>query len=176
MRNFFDFWKKGHSAKENTGSGIEVKSLRIEAFLLLVTLKTSGDPSLLTKATNEELLCQKSPVNPQDMTSIGFREVNFGWGKAVYGGLVKGGVDFIPNVSSFYISFKNAKGEQGLVIPLFLPSEAMERFVKELEEDISDNVDSPSMQSSSELGDRQINNYGQLLRTVVISILVCWAC
>ncbi|KAK7312484.1 hypothetical protein VNO77_36377 [Canavalia gladiata] len=42
------------------------------------------------------------------------------------------------------------------------------------EEDISDSDDSPSMHPSSELDDRQINNYDQLLRTAVISILVFW--
>ncbi|KAK7243183.1 hypothetical protein RIF29_37972 [Crotalaria pallida] len=68
-----------------------------------------------------------------DVTRAGFGEVDFGWGKAVYGGPAKGGVGAIPGVASFYIPFKNAKGEEGLVIPLCLPSDAMERFVKELD-------------------------------------------
>ncbi|KAK7345262.1 hypothetical protein VNO77_15860 [Canavalia gladiata] len=74
-----------------------------------------------------------------DVTSIGFREVNFGWGKAVYGGPAKGGVGAIPGVSSFFIPFKNAKGEEGLVIPFCLPSEAMDRFVKELDTILNNN-------------------------------------
>ena len=68
-----------------------------------------------------------------DVTRAGFGEVDFGWGKALYGGPAKGGVGAIPGVASFYIPFKNAKGEQGLVIPVCLPSEAMDRFVKELD-------------------------------------------
>ncbi|KAL2347777.1 hypothetical protein Fmac_001777 [Flemingia macrophylla] len=68
-----------------------------------------------------------------DVTRAGFGDVDFGWGKAVYGGPAKGGVGAIPGVASFYIPFKNAKGEEGLVIPLCLPSEAMQRFVKELD-------------------------------------------
>ncbi|KAK7345239.1 hypothetical protein VNO77_15833 [Canavalia gladiata] len=68
-----------------------------------------------------------------DVTIVRFRKVNFGWGKAVYGGPAKGGVGAIPGVSSFFVPFKNAKGEEGLVIPLCLPSEAMDRFVKELD-------------------------------------------
>lgn len=68
-----------------------------------------------------------------DVTRAGFGEVDFGWGKAVYGGPAKGGVGAIPGVASFYIPFKNAKGEEGLVIPVCLPGEAMERFVEELD-------------------------------------------
>ncbi|KAL1300640.1 hypothetical protein HN51_045295 [Arachis hypogaea] len=68
-----------------------------------------------------------------DVTRAGFGEVDFGWGRAAYGGPAKGGVGAIPGVASFYIPFTNAKGEHGLVIPICLPSEAMDRFVQELE-------------------------------------------
>nr|KYP46382.1 3'-N-debenzoyl-2'-deoxytaxol N-benzoyltransferase [Cajanus cajan] len=43
-----------------------------------------------------------------------------------------GGVGTVPCIASFYIAFKNAKGEEGLIIPVCLPFEAMEWFVKEL--------------------------------------------
>lgn len=75
-----------------------------------------------------------------DVTRAGFGEVDFGWGKAVYGGPAKGGVGAIPGVASFYIPFKNAKGEEGLVIPVCLPSEAMERFVKELDNVLNNHI------------------------------------
>ncbi|KAF3442916.1 hypothetical protein FNV43_RR16834 [Rhamnella rubrinervis] len=68
-----------------------------------------------------------------DVTRAGFGEVDFGWGKAAYGGPAKGGVGAIPGVASFYIPFKNQKGENGIVIPVCLPAPAMERFVKELD-------------------------------------------
>ncbi|CAL0328074.1 unnamed protein product [Lupinus luteus] len=74
-----------------------------------------------------------------DVTHAGFGEVDFGWGKAFYGGPAKGGVGAIPGVASFYIPFQNAKGEDGLIIPLCLPSEAMERFVKELDNVLNNN-------------------------------------
>lgn len=67
-----------------------------------------------------------------DVTRAGFGEVDFGWGKAVYGGPAKGGVGAIPGVASFYIPFKNAEGEDGIVVPVCLPADAMEVFVKEL--------------------------------------------
>ncbi|KAG6571216.1 Benzyl alcohol O-benzoyltransferase, partial [Cucurbita argyrosperma subsp. sororia] len=68
-----------------------------------------------------------------DVTRAGFGEVDFGWGKAAYGGPAKGGVGAIPGVASFYIPSKNKKGEKGILVPLCLPAPAMERFVEELD-------------------------------------------
>ncbi|CAI0395281.1 unnamed protein product [Linum tenue] len=68
-----------------------------------------------------------------DVTRAGFDAVDFGWGKAAYGGPAKGGVGAIPGVASFYIPFTNKEGEKGIVLPICLPAEAMERFVSELE-------------------------------------------
>ena len=67
-----------------------------------------------------------------DLTSVRSRDVNFGWGKAVYGGLAK--VFPEPNKESinFYIPMKNSEGDNGILVPVYLPSLAMERFVKEL--------------------------------------------
>ncbi|CAN1132382.1 Benzyl alcohol O-benzoyltransferase [Linum perenne] len=68
-----------------------------------------------------------------DVTRAGFDVVDFGWGQAVYAGPAKGGVGAIPGVASFYIPFTNKEGEKGIVLPICLPAEAMEIFVKELE-------------------------------------------
>ncbi|KAJ4951170.1 hypothetical protein NE237_028002 [Protea cynaroides] len=68
-----------------------------------------------------------------DLTRAGFGEVDYGWGQPVYGGAAKGGVGAIPGVASFYIPFRNHKGEDGTVVPVCLPGPAMERFVKEIE-------------------------------------------
>lgn len=68
-----------------------------------------------------------------DLKHAGFREVDFGWGKAVYGGAAKGGVGAIPGVASFYIPFRNRKGEDGILVPVCLPGPAMERFMVEVE-------------------------------------------
>ncbi|KAL5568304.1 hypothetical protein UlMin_024879 [Ulmus minor] len=68
-----------------------------------------------------------------DLTHAGFGEVDFGWGKAAYGGAAKGGVGAIPGVASFYIPFTNNRGEQGIVVPVCLPGAAMDVFVKELD-------------------------------------------
>ncbi|XP_050221523.2 benzyl alcohol O-benzoyltransferase-like [Mercurialis annua] len=64
-----------------------------------------------------------------DVRSSGFRDVDFGWGKAIYGGPAKA----IPILASFFVAFENQKGENGILVPLCLPSQVMERFVKELQ-------------------------------------------
>ncbi|CAJ2673955.1 unnamed protein product [Trifolium pratense] len=79
-----------------------------------------------------------------DVTHVGLREVDFGWGKAVYGGPAHGGVGVVPGLASFYIPFKNAKGEEGLVIPVCLPNQAMKRFVKELDSLLKNNITLPT--------------------------------
>ena len=63
-----------------------------------------------------------------DVTRAGFGDVDFGWGKAAYGGPAKGGV-----VASFYIPFTNKEGESGIVVPICLPAPAMDRFMTELD-------------------------------------------
>ncbi|EOY10279.1 Benzoyl coenzyme A: Benzyl alcohol benzoyl transferase, putative [Theobroma cacao] len=61
-----------------------------------------------------------------------FSDVDFGWGKAMYGGPAKG------VVASFQIPHRNKKGENGLVVPIYLPASAMERFVRELNRMLKD--------------------------------------
>ncbi|KAL5230237.1 hypothetical protein ABZP36_029013 [Zizania latifolia] len=69
-----------------------------------------------------------------DLTKAGFGDLDldFGWGKSAYGGLAKVGVGAITGVSSFLARFKNAKGEDGTMVPMCLPGPAMERFVEEM--------------------------------------------
>ncbi|CAI0475816.1 unnamed protein product [Linum tenue] len=61
-----------------------------------------------------------------DVTRAGFETVDFGWGSPVYGGPV-------PGLANFCIPCKNKEGEDGIVLAISLPTQAMERFVKELE-------------------------------------------
>ncbi|KAE8679021.1 Benzyl alcohol O-benzoyltransferase [Hibiscus syriacus] len=62
-----------------------------------------------------------------DATRFRLRDIDYGWGKAVYGGPALG------VVASFLIPFKNKKGVEGIVVPIRLPAQAMKIFVKELE-------------------------------------------
>ncbi|KAJ0793762.1 putative benzyl alcohol O-benzoyltransferase [Helianthus annuus] len=67
-----------------------------------------------------------------DVIRAGFDLVDFGWGKAAYGGPAKGGVGVIPGFASCYLPFINHKGESGIVVPIRLPNTSMDTFVKEL--------------------------------------------
>lgn len=84
-----------------------------------------------------------------DLTHAGFGDVDFGWGKAAYGGAAKGGVGAIPGVASFYIPFRDNNGEDGIVVPICLPAPAMERFVKELNTMLNANDIDQSVQTST---------------------------
>ncbi|KAL5713292.1 hypothetical protein ACHQM5_015384 [Ranunculus cassubicifolius] len=68
-----------------------------------------------------------------DVSRLGFLEIDFGWGKPIYGGPAKVDVGAVPGVATFYIQKKNNKGEDGLVAPMRLPTSAMESFVVELD-------------------------------------------
>ena len=84
------------------------------------------------------------------MTRAGFGDVDFGWGKAAYGGPAKGGVGAIPGVASFYIPFRDNNGEDGIVVPVCLPAPAMERFVKELDGMLKEKpIDLPAQTSTT---------------------------
>ncbi|KAK9271356.1 hypothetical protein L1049_026946 [Liquidambar formosana] len=62
-----------------------------------------------------------------DTTRISFGDVDFGWGKPLYAGLA-GAISLI----SVYVRFKKSNGENGIVIPIRLPSRVMEKFEQEL--------------------------------------------
>lgn len=68
-----------------------------------------------------------------DNTRSGLDEVDYGWGKPVYGGLANGNLPGFPGVMSFNVSFVNSMGEKGVVVPISLPRDAMHRFEVELE-------------------------------------------
>ncbi|KAI5424165.1 benzyl alcohol O-benzoyltransferase [Lathyrus oleraceus] len=68
-----------------------------------------------------------------DLTRAKFREVNFGWGEGVYGGVAQGGAGPFPGVT-FIVPHKNAKGEECLMLPICLSYEVMKRFEKELDD------------------------------------------
>ncbi|KAM7254691.1 hypothetical protein ACFE04_019932 [Oxalis oulophora] len=67
-----------------------------------------------------------------DLTRAGLDLIDFGWGKAVYGGVARAGIGEIPLVS-FYVPSKNHNGEDGILVPVCLPGPAMDRFVIELD-------------------------------------------
>ncbi|CAI9784693.1 unnamed protein product [Fraxinus pennsylvanica] len=63
-----------------------------------------------------------------NITRLGFEKIDFGWGNAVYGGVASA----TSNIS-VCTNIKNGKGEDEVVVPLFLPPLAVEKFKYELE-------------------------------------------
>ncbi|KAK7827255.1 benzyl alcohol o-benzoyltransferase [Quercus suber] len=80
-----------------------------------------------------------------DLTRVRSRDVNFGWGKAVYRGLAKVFPEPNKEPINFYIPLKNSKGDNGILVPVYLQSLAMERFLKELHCMLKDQSDSNPM-------------------------------
>ncbi|XP_054817655.1 benzyl alcohol O-benzoyltransferase-like [Prosopis cineraria] len=74
----------------------------------------------------------RSSFMVSDLSRLGFKDVDFGWGKAVYGGVAMSGLGTFSGLG-FYVGFRNSKGEEGRVIPMCLPLECMDRFAKELD-------------------------------------------
>ncbi|KAI3944223.1 hypothetical protein MKW98_016453 [Papaver atlanticum] len=67
-----------------------------------------------------------------DVTRARFAEVDYGWGKAVYGApIILYDLPY-PEERSFYIPYENIKGEYGICVPVCFPHESMERFVVEI--------------------------------------------
>ncbi|TVU05126.1 hypothetical protein EJB05_48277, partial [Eragrostis curvula] len=62
-----------------------------------------------------------------DLTKLGFGDLDYGWGRPVYAPAAKA-----VDVLSFLGPLKNAKGVDGVVVPMCLPGPAMDRFVEEM--------------------------------------------
>ncbi|KAL0536511.1 hypothetical protein IC582_025460 [Cucumis melo] len=63
-----------------------------------------------------------------DLTRIGVENVDFGWGKAIFGGPTTTGARITRGLVSFCVPFMNRNGEKGTALSLCLPPPAMERF------------------------------------------------
>ncbi|KAI3847147.1 hypothetical protein MKW92_009471 [Papaver armeniacum] len=86
-----------------------------------------------------------------DVRHAGFGDVDFGWGKPVYGGPVGA----TPDIASFYVPFKNSKGEDGILVPVCLGGPAMKKFVVEIEKLINNE---PSTDSETPMNHKFISS------------------
>ncbi|KAF2316269.1 hypothetical protein GH714_041610 [Hevea brasiliensis] len=62
-----------------------------------------------------------------DTSRSGLADIDFGWGKPIYGGPIGG----FPYISTF-ARFRKRNGEDGIVVPIWLPKPVMERFKHEI--------------------------------------------
>lgn len=90
-------------------------------------------------------LCMVNGYLVFDLTRAASVRVDFGWGEAAYQGPAKGGAGTVPQMASFYTSFKNETGENIVVVPISLAVEVMEEFAKELEMMVNPNRESSSL-------------------------------
>ncbi|KAL2252584.1 UNVERIFIED_CONTAM: Benzyl alcohol O-benzoyltransferase, partial [Sesamum indicum] len=85
-----------------------------------------------------------------DVAYLGSENLEIGGGSPVFCGPAKAGVGVIPGLGSLNIPFKNNKGEKGKLVPICLPANAMEVFVKELETIVKkDDIDLGDARKSS---------------------------
>ncbi|XP_074562520.1 benzyl alcohol O-benzoyltransferase-like [Curcuma longa] len=73
-----------------------------------------------------------------DGTRSGVDEVDYGWGKPVYGGPAWG------RVASIHLPFTNSRGQEGIVVPHYLPRSTMDRFFIEVDRVIKEKTSARS--------------------------------
>lgn len=80
--------------------------------------------------------CAEGAFVVSDMTRLRFTDIDFGWGKAVYGGPARAGTGVVPGMVTSIITHKNEEGVEGVLALVSLPPESLERFHKEIRKEI----------------------------------------
>ncbi|ONI17448.1 hypothetical protein PRUPE_3G159900 [Prunus persica] len=71
-----------------------------------------------------------------DMSKLRFVDLDFGWGKGVYGGPGRAGTGLVPGMVTSVIGHKNEEGVEGVLALVSLPAEYVEKFRKEVRKEI----------------------------------------
>ncbi|CAO2173409.1 unnamed protein product [Urochloa humidicola] len=87
-----------------------------------------------------------------ELTKAGFGDLDFGWGRPVYGGPAKVGPGVFPGVMSFLVAY-----EDGFIAPVSLPGTAMDRFVEEMGKLLRAPMDQSNVASPHAAAPRQLS-------------------
>ncbi|CAB4304154.1 unnamed protein product [Prunus armeniaca] len=71
-----------------------------------------------------------------DMSKLRFVDLDFGWGKGVYGGPGRAGTGLVPRMVTSVIGHKNEEGVEGVLALVSLPAEYVGKFRKEVRKEI----------------------------------------
>lgn len=80
--------------------------------------------------------CSEGAFVVSDMTRLGFTDVDFGRGKAVYAGPARAGTGLVPGMVTSLITHKNEEGVEGVLALVSLPQESLERFHSEIRKQV----------------------------------------
>jgi hypothetical protein len=75
----------------------------------------------------------KRTFHVSDLGRAGFDDVEFGWGKAVYGGAADDALNEFPAGANFFQRRKNDRDEDETFVGIYLPGDCTARYKKEVE-------------------------------------------
>ena len=90
----------------------------------------------LIEANGRRGFCSEGAFVVSDMSRLRFVDVDFGWGGGVYGGPARAGTGMVPGMVTSVIGHKNEEGVEGALALVSLPPALMERFHKEVRNEI----------------------------------------
>ncbi|KAK9690986.1 hypothetical protein RND81_09G169000 [Saponaria officinalis] len=83
-----------------------------------------------------------------DVSRLKYDFMDFGWGPPVRGGPARGWLGApVPGYGSFFLGSKSSEGKRVILVPMYLPPLAMDRFVKEINGYLTDCVSEQPIRS-----------------------------
>ncbi|CAN6700337.1 unnamed protein product [Malus baccata var. baccata] len=86
--------------------------------------------------------CSEGTFVVSDMTRLRFVDMDFGWGKGVYGGPARAGTGVVPGMVTSVIAHKNEEGVEGVLVLVSLPVESLDKFHEEVRKEIDRGISS----------------------------------
>lgn len=83
--------------------------------------------------------CSEGAFVVSDMTRLRFGELEFGWGKGIYGGPSRAGTGLVPGMVTSLVTHENKDGVVGILALVSLPLEFVDKFHDEMRKEIGCN-------------------------------------